>query len=1307
MLATATPLMQRILVNSDWPVVAFLLEVPTRQYSPQPPEWFRSLQRDHAQISRLCSPSARPPSAKIQGRDLAPSGSPLLKERVYTMLSSHRSLQHEHDINRKDDTRPILGGDEESDPSDNEDMYTEPSSYRSLQHEDDISLPDEHSSGPVEGDGEAKEVRASSAKKERMTLSSMSKVIQKHNLNKLQSRKKQQSMGPTTENAMQYQPAPSNKIKKTEEPTSSTAVERREQKCDLSYSKDKLRKDTDGKQRYKNIMKRESAKLAREEETEQSESSETNDTLELDTSPSEFMHKISNKRSSSNKERHETRIMHEKRSSSSKGKRQAGLYSKPGYSATVSEEEESVSDERSEVFQEISEKNKSKLMGKVRQKMGSASGKKVQLKEKSPSASRSSTKEKHRELTSEGRHSISTKERQREQTRSTSEGRHSISTKERQREQTRSALHSSHKERQKEQTKSASESRHSSHKERQKEQTRSASEYRHSTNKERPREKTRSWSVSENGHSSGKKKEHARSASERRHSSSKERRREQISDKHSSSRKKEHPRSASEKRHSSRERRRSMSEERFTERERIRSSSKNRQSKNKDRERNTSERKSSSHKDRERSTSERQHTSFSFERENSNSKKALSGKNVTAGKGKSASRPKTHSGVEGQQVYPEEPEHVRLVLGRPPSGKGKREQVKQDFSDRQVHVKSTYAEKSESHKEKEKAKSASGRSAHSGKERRQAKSAPVSPSVSLDKELYEDVRNNDRHLSTSSRHRESSSRSHEDLRNDRWLSTSSRNGESSSRSHEDLRNDRRFSTSSRNGESSRSALSKGKQVIKQNVCVSDIEGKNGSVKQLSLMMVKGSKTADVQKYKPDSSCNILDDSSEELKKSAIKKHKGGESTRHGQHSTHHEAKHNTGDRTHNAPKSPKANGEAEKATQDNAARPISETSSVRVTSPVAKRPGQRREGQHSASTGRKQVSQKSSSEDITMISSLLSSTRDPSEDNLNKAYQCSTKGLVCSPGSARSRIPSVTESLSVEDTEGEAVVMISTEITDITDISDTDETELPHHGRETYHTFPASKESESCFSDQNVFSTEVTSTSADGIDSEVAIAAASVTDTDNLYDESVPSLTAQECDMADFYNKIAPNHGELTASASDSADLYGESLSTLPIHQMYNKSATTDSASESAPSLPPQQSDASNSDELPRQESDAADPTHYDDSSTREELAHSEDYGSDRSFSASVHTRSSCEESTDAVSKSYSNQKTSMIQNCNLLKSPAPSTLSSFQSPNTAISTDAFSEGTTSFCEGQQKSASASLTSEVASLSSATSESVS
>lgn len=46
MLSTATPLMQRILTSSDWPVVAFLLEVPIKQYPNGVPKWFNSIQRE-------------------------------------------------------------------------------------------------------------------------------------------------------------------------------------------------------------------------------------------------------------------------------------------------------------------------------------------------------------------------------------------------------------------------------------------------------------------------------------------------------------------------------------------------------------------------------------------------------------------------------------------------------------------------------------------------------------------------------------------------------------------------------------------------------------------------------------------------------------------------------------------------------------------------------------------------------------------------------------------------------------------------------------------------------------------------------------------------------------------------------------------------------------------------------------------------------------------------------------------------------------------------------------------------------------
>lgn len=46
MLSTATPLMQRILTSSDWPVVAFLLEVPIKQYPSGEPKWFSSIQRE-------------------------------------------------------------------------------------------------------------------------------------------------------------------------------------------------------------------------------------------------------------------------------------------------------------------------------------------------------------------------------------------------------------------------------------------------------------------------------------------------------------------------------------------------------------------------------------------------------------------------------------------------------------------------------------------------------------------------------------------------------------------------------------------------------------------------------------------------------------------------------------------------------------------------------------------------------------------------------------------------------------------------------------------------------------------------------------------------------------------------------------------------------------------------------------------------------------------------------------------------------------------------------------------------------------
>lgn len=44
MLSTATPLMQRILTSSDWPVVAFLLEVPIKQYPHGMPKWFKTIQ---------------------------------------------------------------------------------------------------------------------------------------------------------------------------------------------------------------------------------------------------------------------------------------------------------------------------------------------------------------------------------------------------------------------------------------------------------------------------------------------------------------------------------------------------------------------------------------------------------------------------------------------------------------------------------------------------------------------------------------------------------------------------------------------------------------------------------------------------------------------------------------------------------------------------------------------------------------------------------------------------------------------------------------------------------------------------------------------------------------------------------------------------------------------------------------------------------------------------------------------------------------------------------------------------------------
>lgn len=48
MLSTATPVMQRILTSSDWTVVAFLLQVPIKQYpgGADPPKWFTSLQRE-------------------------------------------------------------------------------------------------------------------------------------------------------------------------------------------------------------------------------------------------------------------------------------------------------------------------------------------------------------------------------------------------------------------------------------------------------------------------------------------------------------------------------------------------------------------------------------------------------------------------------------------------------------------------------------------------------------------------------------------------------------------------------------------------------------------------------------------------------------------------------------------------------------------------------------------------------------------------------------------------------------------------------------------------------------------------------------------------------------------------------------------------------------------------------------------------------------------------------------------------------------------------------------------------------------
>ena len=49
MLATATPLMQRILTTSAWPVVALLLKEPIKNFEVLPPEWFTEFQKKQAE----------------------------------------------------------------------------------------------------------------------------------------------------------------------------------------------------------------------------------------------------------------------------------------------------------------------------------------------------------------------------------------------------------------------------------------------------------------------------------------------------------------------------------------------------------------------------------------------------------------------------------------------------------------------------------------------------------------------------------------------------------------------------------------------------------------------------------------------------------------------------------------------------------------------------------------------------------------------------------------------------------------------------------------------------------------------------------------------------------------------------------------------------------------------------------------------------------------------------------------------------------------------------------------------------------